>query len=138
MSSYGEMREKFFSYLLKRPCTYKQAEEYLTRLKLDERAFSALMNEAEDTGLIDDEAYAKLFAEWHTNWGNAKISYELGARGVSRENIRTALAEIDDEADRAAEIAEGWLKSGIDWKKIKSRLMSRGFTERSLHSLTEM
>ena len=138
MMTYSEVREKFFNHLLRRPCTRKQSEEYLARLNLDERVFEALMNEADETGLIDDEGYAKLFADGHTNWGNAKISYELGARGVSRDNIKTALQEIDDECARAAEISDGWRKSGIDERKIKSRLMSRGFTEKAVRSVMSM
>ena len=66
------------------------------------------------------------------SWGNAKISYELAMRGVSRENIRLALDEIDDEAERACEIAEGWRKSGIEDRKIRTRLISRGFTSRAI------
>lgn len=91
------------------------------------------MSEAEDAGLIDDSAYARLFAEGHTSWGNAKISYELSIRGVSRENIRLALDEIADESERAREISEGLRESGIDERKIAARLMSRGFTNRAVN-----
>lgn len=122
------MREKFSTFLMKKPCTRKQAQEYLSRMKIPPEQISRMMNEAEDSGLIDDSVYARLFAEGHLSWGNAKISYELAMRGISRENIRLALDEIDDEAERACEIAEGWRKSGIEARKIKSRLMSRGFT----------
>ena len=95
-----DSREKFFAYLLRKTCTRKQAQEYLSRNKLPE----SLMNEAEDAGLIDDAVYAKLFAEGHLAWGNAKIAYELGVRGVSRENVRAALDDGDNyEADKCFE-----------------------------------
>ena len=123
-----EAREKFFAYLLRRPCTRKQAEEYLSRMKFPE----TLIDEAEDAGLIDDLGYARLFADGHVSWGNAKIAYELEVRGVSRENVRIALDEIDDEAERAREISEGLRKSGIDERKIKARLISRGFNGRAV------
>ncbi len=122
------VREKFFAFLMKKPCTHKQAQEYLSRMNIPHEQISSMMNEAEDSGLIDDSAYARLFAEGHLTWGNAKISYELAMRGVSRHDITVALDEIDDEAKRACEIAEGWRKSGIEGRKIKSRLISRGFT----------
>ena len=124
----NESREKFFSYLLRRPCTRKQAREYLHKMKFPD----SLMDEATDAGLIDDETYAKLFADGHASWGNMKISYELSMRGVSRENISFALDEISDESERAREIADGLRKSGIDDRKIKSRLMSRGFSSRAI------
>ena len=125
----NESREKFFAFLLRRPCTRKQAREYLHKMKFPE----SLLGEAEGAGLIDDAAYARLFADGHVSWGNAKISYELSMRGVSRENIRLALDDIDDEADRARGIADGLRKSGLEERKIAARLMSRGFTNRAVN-----
>ena len=122
-----ELRKIFFSRLLRKTSTRKQAEEFLLRLHLSEELHDSLMNEAEETGLIDDLGYARLFADGHSSWGNAKISHELSLRGVSRENIRAALEDIADESERAREIAENLRKSGLEERKIKSRLISRGF-----------
>lgn len=133
-NDYDGLREKFFSFLLRRPCTHKQAYEYLSRQKMNEDVINSLMNEAEDTGLIDDLTFAKLFAEGHLSWGNLKIAYELGMRHVSRENINTALDEIDDEVSRACELADSWKNMNIDGKKITARLISRGFTSRAVRS----
>ncbi len=92
-----------------------------------------LLDEAQNLGLIDDLSFAKLFADGHLRWGNIKISYELSIRGVSRENIRIALDEIADESERAREISDGLRESGLDERKIKSRLISRGFTNRAVN-----
>ena len=124
-----ESRDKFFAYLLRKTSTKKQAREYLHRMKLPE----SLLDEATDAGLIDDLAYARLFADGHTSWGNAKISHELSTRGVSRENIRSALDDIADESDRAREISGSLRESGVEERKIKSRLISRGFTDRAVN-----
>ena len=124
----SDSREKFFSHLLRKTCTRQQAKEYLLRMKLPE----SLLNEAEDAGLIDDLAYARLFADGHASWGNAKISYELSMRGVSRENVKLALDDVADEAERAREIAEGLRRSGVEERKIRARLMSRGFSGRAV------
>ena len=96
----------------------------------------SLINEAEDAGLIDDLGYARLFADGHVSWGNAKIAYELGVRGVSRENVRIALDEIDDEAERAREISESLRKSGLNERKIRARLISRGFSSRAVSEIS--
>ena len=125
----NEQRDKFFAWLLRRPCTKKQAREYLRKMKFPE----SLIDEAEDAGLIDDLAYARLFTDGHFHWGNMKISYELSIRGVSRENITLALDDIADESQRAREISDGWRESGLDDRKIKSRLISRGFTSRAVN-----
>lgn len=137
MNDYEEVREKFFGFLLRKPCTHKQAEEYLQRQRVSGDVFTALMNEAEDTGLIDDLTFAKLFAEGHLNWGNMKIAHELGMRGVSKGDIETALDEAEDESVRAREIAEGWRRSGVEERKIAARLTARGFTGRAVRSASE-
>ena len=134
MSDYDELREKFFSFLLRRPCTHKQAHEYLSRQKINDDVIDSLMNEAESSGLIDDLTFAKLFAEGHLSWGNLKITHELSSRGIPRENINTALDEIDDEVSRACELADTWKNMNVDAKKITARLMSRGFTSRAVRS----
>ena len=133
----NEIREKFFNFLLKKPCTFNQAEEYLTRLKISDEQKNFLLNEAENMGLIDDLAYAKLFVDGHLSWGNLKIIYELSARGISRENINNALDEAEDENSRAYKISEGWRKLGVENKKIINRLLSRGFSHKSAKSIFE-
>ena len=133
-NAYDELREKFFAFILKRPCTHKQANEYLSRMNINDDVIDSLMNEAESSGLIDDLTYAKLFAEGHSSWGNLKITYELSSRGISRENINIALDDIDDEVSRACDLADSWKNMNVDAKKITARLMSRGFTNRAVRS----
>ena len=128
------IREKFINLLLRKSCTRKQAEEFLSRQNISEEDFDALIGEAEELGLIDDLIFAKLFIDGHLSWGNLKISHELSMRGVSRENINIALEDFDDEAERAEEIVKSWRKSGIEEKKITARLLSRGFTSRAVRS----
>ena len=130
-----QVREKFFDALLRRPSTRRQAEEFLSRQNLSDEDREALLDEAENTGLIDDGAFARLFAEGHLQWGNLKIAHELSARGVSREDIADALEECEDESERACELAESWRKVGIEERKIQSRLLSRGFTNHAISSI---
>ena len=131
--SVDELREKFFSALLRRPSTRKQAEDILKKYGADELADS-LMREAEESGLIDDEAYSRLFADGHLQWGNLKIAHELRMRGVNSKDIAAVLDDAESEEKRACELAEGWRKLGIEDRKIVSRLLSRGFTKRAVNS----
>ena len=126
-----KLREKFFDFLLRKPCTSGQAAEYLSGLNVPEQFFDSLMNEAVNMALIDDAAYAKLFIDGHLTWGNAKIIYELSRRGVDREEIDEALNECADEFSRARELAEEWRRLGLDGRKIMNRLLSRGFSRTS-------
>ena len=129
-----ELRERLFSTLLRRPSTSRQAREFLERTHAPDEVIDALINEAEGMGLVDDGAFARLFAEGHLQWGNLKIAHELSARGVSRTEIEEALDEIEDEGERARGLAESWRRSGVEERKITSRLMSRGFTSRAVRS----
>ena len=129
-----ELQERFFNFLLKKICTEKQAQDFLNKAKVTENQFDYLMREAKDTGLIDDESYAKLFAEGHEAWGNAKISFELSKRGIESENINSALENITEESQRAKELYNSW-KNILDNKKISSRLLSRGFSYKSINKI---
>ena len=129
-----KIREKFFSFLSKKPSSSGGAAEYLSRFEMPENFFDLLLNEAENLNLIDDEAYAKLFFEGHLTWGNAKITHELLNRGVDREIIQEILAQGEDESSRALELIQSWQKLGVDERKIISRLLSRGFSYSSIKS----
>ncbi len=129
----GEIREKFFNFLLKKPCSSGDAEEYLSKHGVPEEYKNLFLTQASNLGLIDDAAYAKLFVEGHLTGGNAKIIYELARRGFSRDEIDTALDESEDEISRACELAEDWRKIGLDERKIMNRLLSRGFSRSSVN-----
>ncbi|MBQ7561628.1 MAG: RecX family transcriptional regulator [Synergistaceae bacterium] len=127
-----EQREKLFNYLLRRPSTKSQAYEFLKREKLSDSQINFLIREAKESGLIDDLAYSQLFIDGHLSWGNAKIFYELESRGVSSEIIDEALNYSQDEISRARDLAETWRISGLDDRKILTRLRSRGFSSRAV------
>ena len=112
-----EVREKFLDSLLRKPVTLKQAYDLLEKLKAPEEVIDSLINEAENSGLLD---------------------YELSSRGVSRRNIAQALEESQDESQRACEIAQNLRDYGLDEKKIAARLRSRGFTNRAIESALEL
>ena len=132
--SLEEAREKFFSFLLKKPCTRKHAEEFLSRRDVPEDHRASMLADAEAMGLVDDLAYARLFVDGHLSWGNAKIIYELESRGIELEDITTALDESEDESSRACEVAKDWRTLGLDGRKIINRLMSRGFSLKAARS----
>ena len=128
----AELREKFYNALMRKPLTIKQAQEFLTRSPAPDEIINLLINEAQNTGLLDDFTYSKLFIEGHLHWGNAKIFYELSAKGISRGIINSALDESESESQRACELAQNWKDYGLDERKIYARLRSRGFKNRAI------
>ena len=129
-------REIFLDYLLSHSCTRKQAEEFLTRKNFNDINTENLLHEAQQIGLIDDLAYAELFAEGHLHWGNLKIAYELKNRGVEKNIIAQALNNIQSENERAKNLYENWIHY-LDEKKITARLISRGFSKQAVRSLND-
>ena len=134
MSEIETAREKFFAFLLRKTCTEKQALEFLEKLRISDDEISALMREAQEIGLVDDDAYALLFAQGHDSWGDAKIKFELSRRGINSESVNYALENITPELERAREIFDSLRKSCED-RKIRSRLISRGFSSRVINRI---
>ena len=131
-------REDYRAYLYKllsgRPYTRREVVDRLARQGADRDEAEALVDEFCNIGLIDDEIYARLFAEGHESWGNDRIRYELRRRGVADDIIASAL-KGDDELEKARPLAEAWGAQGLEWKKIAARLARRGFSSRTLRAL---
>lgn len=129
--SFEEERRWFFKRLMQRPCTKFEAARLLRERGGAEPTVEKLIGEALDLQLLDDAAYARLFAEGHRNWGKNREAFELRRRGVSDEDIQAALADIDEQ-ERAEELVDAWRESGLEKRKIASRLYRRGFSGRTI------
>ena len=104
---------------------------------VDETEAAALLSEAQEMGLLDDAAYARLFAESHGAWSNKRIAYELGHRGVSDEDIQAVLEELADEEDRLQPFVASWRKSGLEERKVVARLYRKGFSGRAIRTVCQ-
>ena len=79
----------------------------LKALEGDSGAASEVVAALVSEGYVDDLRYASAFAREKaslTGWGAAKISFALGGKGIARDVISQALAEID--ADKASDKLE--------------------------------
>ncbi|MDO4786278.1 MAG: regulatory protein RecX [Fretibacterium sp.] len=121
--------------LTRKPHTEREVLERLLERGLASEEAEGLLEEFRMLQLLDDTAYSRLFAEGHEGWGNDRIDYELSRRGVSREDIRTALSEVDEQ-ERARELVGDWLDRGMELKRIIGRLRARGFSGRTINSVT--
>ena len=127
-------RDWFFCWLMRRTCTRRDAAEYLKKREIDEDMIETLLAEAEDLRLLNDAAYGTLFAAGHESWGRNRIAFELGRRGLSEDDIQTALEEVDEE-ERLRALIPSWQKGGLEERKIIARLYRRGFSSRSIRSV---
>ncbi len=90
---------------------------------------------------VDDLRYATAFARDKAHlsgWGPVKISYLLSGKGIAKEDIRRALAEIDPDAlsRKMRSVLEAKRKSlrGDPQEKLKllKFALSRGYTYESV------
>lgn len=80
----------------------------LERRGVDPRVAKEALDRLEAAGVVDDRAYAAALARTRfAEKGAARraIAEELERKGVGREAIGAALAQVDDEAEAAAALA---------------------------------
>ena len=128
-----DTRDWFFGMLLRRAYTRHEASERLKARGVSEDDAELLLTDAQETGLLHDAAYARLFAEGHESWGKDRIAFELGRRGISDDDMYQALDDIDEE-ERIRPLIESWSKSGLEARKVIARLYRRGFSGRAIRN----
>jgi len=87
----------------------------------------------EDTGIVDDEEYAKAIAKYYNakGYGAARIKNELYRRGIAREMWDDALANLDNTGDTAYDFIEKKLdgsRDKTDIRRATEALCRRGFS----------
>jgi regulatory protein len=107
-------------------------------MRLEQRGVAAAEREQaletlERIGYVDDERFARTRAEQLAarGSGDALIRYDLERRGLAAEHVDAALAALEPERERAAEIA------GRRGRTVKTAryLASRGFGADALEGI---
>ncbi|NLX42039.1 MAG: regulatory protein RecX [Chloroflexi bacterium] len=127
--------ERSLNYLSYRPRSADELRQYLLRHSVEEQAIGQVLERLRRARLIDDGAFAQYWVENREAFrprGHWLLSGELRQKGVGREAIEAALADVDEAASarRAAESAmrryagrdrEGFIKGMMGF------LQRRGF-----------
>ena len=137
--------EKATAYLNLKPHTAKEVTDYLLRKGYEAEESEAAVKQLTDYGYIDDLSYARLYFEYgfEKGRGKSRIARELAGKGIPRDVIDQAYAELEqkpDEHEMALAIARqiieetGAEMSEMSYEekqklqaKIARRLASRGF-----------
>lgn len=118
-------------------CTSDIRRKALKALEGDEAAADRVVASLLEDRFVDDLRYASAFAREKASlqgWGTVKIRFMLSAKGISREVIGEALAEIEPEkaASRLGKVAaEKYrvLKDDPQCRlKLLKFLLSRGYS----------
>jgi len=134
--SYPFAMDKAVALLSLRSRTEKEIAECLRKNAYPEKTIARVMARLVEAGYLNDAAFAESWAASRANkgMGSRRICMELRQKGVSQQEIDSALSAIDEDdmlegAIKAAEKAARGrdLSSSIDRQKILAALARRGY-----------
>ena len=109
--SAAELRRK----LRARGCSAEAVEEALERVR--------------EVGYQDDAAFARSVVAYRSHHrGRAAIAAELGRRGVGRDDVTAALADLDSDDELAAARRLAARLGPLEPRRLAGRLERRGFS----------
>lgn len=97
-----------YRYLGHRDRTVLEVRRHLESKRVEPATIDETLDELARAGYLDDERYARTFAEDRRNldgWGNERIERKLGSVGVSDEVIASVLGGFGHEDQLAAALA---------------------------------
>jgi regulatory protein len=98
-----------YAYLNRRERTVAEVRSHLARHRCEPEAIESALQALREQGYLDDERYARLFAEDKRtleHWGRERIARSLRERGVDRDLIDETLScsPAEDELQRAVSL----------------------------------
>lgn len=92
--------ERAVSYLAARACSRKEIEEKLLRVGYRPCTVEMVLYKLERERLLDDADFARQWTESRANHrlGPARIRQELRRKGITEEDAREALSQLDQES----------------------------------------
>lgn len=140
--------------LLEHYCAYqershREVEHKLLSMKMIPAAQEKILIHLMQENYLNEERYAKAFVRGKFSikkWGRRKIQNELKIKGISNFNIKTALAEIEEEEYLAilkslAIKKEATIKESNIFKKrkkLQTYLIGRGYEPTLVYEITIM
>ncbi len=130
----GQVAQKYISY---KPRTSAEVRKRLQEAQIPESAIEHTISRFTQNGLINDEQFAR---DWvgdrqvfHPRSAR-QMDYELRRKGIPREKIEAALAEVIDDDQMAYQLASQKINryDSLDFNEFRSRLggmlSRRGFS----------
>ncbi len=134
LSDEGKLRLRALEWLMGRPHSTREFRDYLYRKKASKEHIEVLIEEFSDKKYLDDEYFAKWFAEGRLrkNKSIKAIRSELITKGISPVTIQSIALELKDEKDdkEAIRLLVSKLRNRTryqDSKKLTTYLLSKGF-----------
>ena len=127
-------------------CLSDIRKKVMTLLDGDESGTQAVLDQLVEQKYVDDLRYASAFARDKAaiaGWGEVKIRYMLAAKGISRDIISEALAEIDEQkaCGRLEKLISNKARSLTGDPQIRMKLLrfglGRGYSYDEVSSVVE-
>ena len=123
--------EKALYLLEHRAHSKKELAAKIARTEFDRDAANAAADRMEELGLIDDEQYARRFAQElfeRRGFGARRVKQELGRKGIDSEIISAVLEEFSPETDETVEkireIVERKYPAAWEDEKVRRRAVA--------------
>jgi len=120
-----------------RPRTRREIQQKLVEKGFEDTQAQSVIARLAEAGLVEDREFARMWVE-NRNQSHPRsqrlMKLELMQKGVSVEEIESALVDSADDADLATQAAMQQIRkySGLEWsefrKKLSAFLMRRGFS----------
>ena len=127
-------------------CLSDIRKKVMTLLDGDDSGTQAVLDQLVEQKYVDDLRYASAFARDKSaiaGWGEVKIRYMLAAKGISRDIISEALAEIDEQkaCGRLEKLISNKARSLTGDPQIRMKLLrfglGRGFSYDEVSAVVE-
>lgn len=124
-------------FISRKAATKKQIQEKISKSGYDEDIVTMVCDELKSMGYLDDIEYAREFAKDMISYkkqGKTKIIMELKRRGISQEDIKEALEDIDfcEEDSISEHLGRKFMNMDLSDIKTKEKamryLLYRGFS----------
>ena len=106
---YEKARQKALRYLLYRGRSIKEVRSKLAEKGFDDAVIKKVVDRFTDLGYLNDKNFARQWAKSlavSRLWGDRKIEISLIEKGISRDLIKEAIAEVREEKDEKLAIEE--------------------------------
>jgi regulatory protein len=118
--------ERALHFLGPRPRSEAEIRRRLATAKVPEPAVAAVLERLRGAGLVDDKAFASYWVENRSTFrprSKRLLAMELRLKGLSAEELKAALAEVDDPSSAyvVAKQRAGRLRE-LEWVEFKQKL----------------
>lgn len=110
-------RLKGLALLTKKPYTVKQLRDKFAKYEFAPEVIDDAIDYLKGYGYVDDVNYAVLFFETYRSARSLKrMMYDLSQKGVSKEDMEAAMAEIEESGENVVE-EESQIRHFLERKK---------------------